>query len=105
LMFAIWCCITNSVFGLVLRAKWLRYIGKISYCLYLVHQPVYYFLASRLVKNHIVGGSAAFSIIALGFVMTLGIASLSWYFFESRILRLKSKLEFRPSQRLILSDN
>jgi peptidoglycan/LPS O-acetylase OafA/YrhL len=100
MMFAIWCCMTNSFFGLALRSTSLRYIGRISYCLYLVHQPVYYFLASRLVKDHTLGSGAAFSVMAFGFVVTLGIASLSWYFFESPILKLKGKLEYHPCQTL-----
>jgi len=100
MMFAIWCCMTNSLFGLALRSTSLRYIGRISYCLYLVHQPVYYFLASRLVKNHAIGSGAAFSFMAFGFVVSLGIASLSWYFFESPILKLKCKFEFHSCQAL-----
>lgn len=95
--FAIWCWQTNSIFGRPLRGNYLRYIGKVSYCLYLVHLPVYYFLASRLARKYI--GSGVITVIpvmVLGFVVSLGIASLSWSMFESQILKLKSKLEYRP---------
>jgi peptidoglycan/LPS O-acetylase OafA/YrhL len=33
--------------------------------------------------------------MVLGSVMSLGIASLSWYLFESQILKLKGRLEHR----------
>ena len=94
--FAIWCCRTDSAFGRPLRAGWIRYIGQVSYCLYLVNQPVYYALGGRLVKTYAGASSgAALSVMALGFVVSLGIASLSWYLFESQILKLKGRLEPR----------
>lgn len=100
--FAIWCCQTNSIFGLPLRASWLRYIGQVSYCLYLIHLPIYYGLAGGLAKSHIGAGSAAaISLMVVGFVVSLIIASLSWYLFESQILKLKRRLEYRQKKESI----
>jgi peptidoglycan/LPS O-acetylase OafA/YrhL len=93
-VFAIWSCGANSIQGRPLRSSWLRYIGKISYCLYLVHQPIYYALGGRLGRRHF-GTTATISLMILGFVISLSIASLSWYLFESQILKLKDKLEYR----------
>lgn len=93
--FAIWCSQSNSVFGRSFRAGWLRYMGKISYCLYLIHQPVYYVLGAKLVRNSIgVGTGATIFVMVLGFVASLAISSVSWYLFESQILRLKDRLEY-----------
>jgi peptidoglycan/LPS O-acetylase OafA/YrhL len=94
--FAIWCFRSNSVCGVLFRASWLRYIGQVSYCLYLVHQPVYYALSGRLARKHTGPGfGSALSVIVLGFFVSLSIASLSWYLFESPILSLKGRREGR----------
>jgi peptidoglycan/LPS O-acetylase OafA/YrhL len=94
--FAIWCCRADSILGAPLRASWLRYIGQVSYCLYLVHTPIYYVLASKLVVKHVgVGSGAAVALMVLGFVLSLIVATLSWYLFESQVLKLKGRLEYR----------
>jgi peptidoglycan/LPS O-acetylase OafA/YrhL len=75
-----------------LVCPWLRYIGKISYGLYLVHMPIF-LLASNFARRHksptpssvlnaVLGAAAQFS-------MVLVVASISWRYFESPILRLK----------------
>lgn len=73
------------VLGAVFRNSVLRYVGKISYSLYLFHFPVYilckpwiHSLGLLLVVEH--------SILLL-------LSSASWYFFEQPILSLKSHFE------------
>ena len=101
-MFAIWCCHANSTFGRPFRANWLRYMGQVSYCLYLVHQPVYYVLNGRAARNHFgTGSGAAVLVMILGFVVSISIAGLSWYLFESQILKLKIKLEYHQQAESI----
>jgi peptidoglycan/LPS O-acetylase OafA/YrhL len=79
-----------------LRLAPLQHLSKISYGAYLVHMPI----AAVLVPV-----SAALGLGALGhgywkvvtvFTLTVGLASLSWRFFESPLLRLKERLS--PSQ-------
>jgi peptidoglycan/LPS O-acetylase OafA/YrhL len=80
-----------------LTTSWLRYTGKISYGLYLLHMPIFLFirdvsvtlksLTHSQVLYNLIGGSVQFF---FAFVL----ASVSWYFFEAPILRLK---EFFPS--------
>lgn len=95
-LFAIWWCRTNTILGWPLRAGWLRYLGKISYCLYLVHQPVYLALGGRVAKSYIgSGNAAALVVMALGFIVSVAIASLSWHVFESQILKLNDTLQYR----------
>jgi peptidoglycan/LPS O-acetylase OafA/YrhL len=95
-LFAIWCNASHSVTGILFRWRWLRYIGTVSYCLYLVHQPMYY-ACSGLAKKYLPSGIAAdTTVAALGFFASLALASLSWHFFESPILSLKQKIEEAP---------
>ena len=91
--FAIWCYDTRSRLGQPLRAAWLRYTGRVSYCLYLVHQPIYYILGGRYAR-HVVNGRVgpAIAIMFLGFAISLVVATVSWFGFESQILKLKSRL-------------
>jgi peptidoglycan/LPS O-acetylase OafA/YrhL len=84
---------TNSSFtilGAVFRNSVLRYIGKISYSLYLFHFPVYlickpwiHSLALLLLVEHLI---------------LLSLSSASWYFFERPILSLKSHFDNRMEQ-------
>jgi peptidoglycan/LPS O-acetylase OafA/YrhL len=93
--FAIWCSGSHSRAGAPLRAGWLRYSGQISYCLYLVHVPVYYGLVDIFAKSSFgAGKSAAFFLMIAGMAASFLVASLSWYLFESQFLKLKSRLEY-----------
>jgi peptidoglycan/LPS O-acetylase OafA/YrhL len=100
--FAIWCRQTVSIYGRPLRMGWLRYMGQVSYCLYLVHAPVYYALGGRLAANYARRGPGVAALfMLLGFVVSLGIASLSWFLLESRIARVRQRLSYgRRSEAL-----
>jgi peptidoglycan/LPS O-acetylase OafA/YrhL len=91
-LFCIW-LIGRAVFGFkgmigfILNLRPLKYIGKISYGVYLVH----IFIPEMAYKiqyptNHVLRS-------VFYFIITIMICSISWYFFESRILRLKEKFE------------
>jgi len=87
----------SSLLGRSLSAAWLRYIGKISYGIYLLHYPLF-ILWSRFIgslgfyqAHPVAGNLAAFA----GQIPLAAIAaSISWHFFEEPILRLK---EWFPS--------
>jgi len=74
----------------------LRYIGKISYGLYLIHPYVFLFLQSHRfqaklgLSRHVQAGEWIAAILAVS--ISLLIASISWKFYESRMLALKPKL-------------
>jgi peptidoglycan/LPS O-acetylase OafA/YrhL len=57
-------------------------MGKISYCLYLIHYPLRQFMIAHF-------GRAAG--ILLGLLTSLLLASLSWKYFEGPIARWKEK--------------
>jgi len=83
----------RSLLGKFLSSRWLRYTGKISYGLYLLHMPIFLaltefararppILGSRTLNN-VVGAVAQVSAAFL-------IASVSWRLLEAPLLRLKS---------------
>ena len=71
----------------------LRYIGKISYCLYIIHFAAFSIAGSHFSQNLLMGipgySSKGWFVVADGWLLSIAIASLSWYLFESPILRLK----------------
>ena len=68
----------------VFRLRFVRYIGKISYQLYLFHWPVF------VILKWTIGFSSAFT-IAVGVIITTSLACLSHYFLDLRIRFLKKK--------------
>jgi peptidoglycan/LPS O-acetylase OafA/YrhL len=73
-----------------LEARWLRAFGRYSYALYLLHFPILELsvrtrLGATLVHSRL--GWAALTAAGLG--ASLGVAAVSWRFFEAPILRLK----------------
>jgi peptidoglycan/LPS O-acetylase OafA/YrhL len=82
----------SSLLGRSLSAGWLRYIGRISYGIYLLHYPLF-ILWARFIdalgfyRTHRLGGNLVAFVgqIALATIA----ASISWRFFEEPILRLK----------------
>jgi peptidoglycan/LPS O-acetylase OafA/YrhL len=73
----------------MLRAKWLRSIGMVSYSLYLFNYPIRYvvgmWVAQWGLSRH--GGVIVTTILA--FAVSVGVAYGLWYGVESRVLRWK----------------
>ena len=86
LAWSLWLLVTLAVSGTsgmlprFLRLPLLRWLGRISYCLYVVHYPIY--LALRNYVPHSVA-------LIAGLVASLGISALSWRYFEGPIARWK----------------
>ena len=80
----------------VFTNPFLRYIGKISYGLYLIHPYVFLFLQSHHLQarlglaRHVQMGQWIAAALAVS--ISLLISSLSWKFYESRMLALKPRL-------------
>lgn len=79
----------------VFEHRWLRFLGRYAYGLYVFHVPLAYWLGGRvraygglapLAGSHIPAG-IAFFVVAGG--LSVGVAWLSWQFYESPLLRLK----------------
>ena len=81
-----------SLLGRILSASWLRYIGKISYGIYLLHLPLF-ILWARFISSHNIFSSDLVLRSLLGFagqlLLAVLAASISWRLFEEPILRLK----------------
>lgn len=77
----------DGIIGYILNLRILRYIGKISYGVYIFH-PFIPDLFSFLKYP-----SDSLLRFMIYFLLTILVSSFSWYFFESRILKLKEKFE------------
>ena len=75
---------------------WLRYIGKISYGLYLIHPTIFLVFQSRTIYRwlglgqHLILAEMMAAILAI--IVSFIAAHLSWTLFESRVLRWKETL-------------
>ncbi|MBS1917787.1 MAG: acyltransferase [Bacteroidetes bacterium] len=95
LVFAIWIDkVADGVESFPLRYifsnKVVLYLGKISYGIYIIHMFIPYFYGMHLPK---ITESNLYLINFLRLVVTLTLASLSWYLFEKPILNLKKQFD------------
>lgn len=79
---------SGNVWTGLLRLEPLTYLGTISYMMYLIHIPVY--VAAGILQTRWASPNATLQ-GALAMVCTIGIAGLSWKFFESPVLKLRDK--------------
>lgn len=83
---------------ILFERRWLVALGKYSYAIYILHWPILYFLYGHS-GFHWWATSAFGNLTGLlltltaGIGATLGLAVLSWHFFEAPILRLRERLE------------
>ena len=78
----------QNVLKRIFKSKPLTFTGKISYGLYVYH-PLCFGLMSSYYKN----GNVLVHFI-LSFILSYLVASLSFYFFESKFSALKQKFEY-----------
>jgi peptidoglycan/LPS O-acetylase OafA/YrhL len=77
--------------------RYIAYAGKISFGLYLFHDPVIYCLNKVLENSDLWLKQTGFLI---GLIISFLLATLSYELFEKRILRLKHKFSVVPSGKL-----
>jgi peptidoglycan/LPS O-acetylase OafA/YrhL len=81
-------------------ARWppLRYLGKISYCVYLVHDAFNYFVHRMLLHAgpQIYNLQGVFATL-LALLLTISVASISWHYLEQPLLRRSHRYSFTTS--------
>jgi peptidoglycan/LPS O-acetylase OafA/YrhL len=85
-------CGGNAWWLRVLRSGALRWVGRISYTLYLVNYPVLKLTQYAVADLHLPRRASAVSETLGAFVISLMISGLSWRFIEARALRLKDRV-------------
>ena len=96
----------GSVLKSLLNRRWLCGIGKISYGLYLLHMPLFLIFESYSQGHPIFANSAVLRNLTWGSAQVLAAfvaAAISWHFFESPILRLKSSFPRQQGIALLRS--
>lgn len=79
----------------VLNNKFLTYSGRISYCLYLVHQPVSGLCHGILLHSPPgVASPSSAAVTLLALAITYGIAHFSWIYFEAPLQRLGHRMKY-----------
>jgi peptidoglycan/LPS O-acetylase OafA/YrhL len=77
------------------RAGWLRYFGKISYCLYLIHQPVTNAMHGLILGSPPdIGGAPQVAVTFAALAVSIVFASLSWTYFERPLLGLGKRWHY-----------
>lgn len=85
------CIVHRRILPRLFESRALSYVGKISYGVYVFHYPIQSFVAKGLPNAGIAVQ------LAVQLVLTLGLASLSFYFWERPFLR-KKDVWFKPKE-------
>ena len=77
-----------------MRSELLRRLGAISYGVYLVHQVVFSLTLAFIFPADSRTASQLLSVSLVAFILTLGIAALSYRFFEKPIIQLGHRQKY-----------
>lgn len=79
---------TKGFIGKVFRWGPLRELGKVSYCVYIIHRAVNWALHRYVLHSEPrFDGWSAIGVTLLAFAATMALAELSWRYFESPLIR------------------
>lgn len=95
--FAILTVLANSSGGLAAMMRWsfLREMGKVSYCMYLIHLAVLAGCHALLLRSApSITTVPALATTVPAFVLTYGLAKLSWVFYEGPLLKLGHRYSY-----------
>lgn len=84
----------------LLRFRPLRFLGRISYTVYLMHQAVRGSLVALLLDgNPAIGSVEALMATLLALTVTILLATATWYGFEARLIRLGHTVPYRGTAK------
>jgi peptidoglycan/LPS O-acetylase OafA/YrhL len=83
------------------RTRFLRWCGKLSYCVYIVHWPVVLVL-TKIMPKVINWPLTALTYTLLTGIISFSIAAVSWRWFESPILSLRRHFQPQPKASSIV---
>jgi peptidoglycan/LPS O-acetylase OafA/YrhL len=91
-----------SLLGWVTRMPWLRELGKVSYCAYIIHTTVNLFCHVLITGSapQISNWSGAFATLC-AVVLTYAIAKLSWIVLENPLLQYGHKFRYSESPKVV----
>jgi peptidoglycan/LPS O-acetylase OafA/YrhL len=91
-----------SLLGWVTRMRWLRELGKVSYCAYIIHMTVNLFCHILITGNapQISNWSGAFATFCAVF-LTYAIAKLSWMVLENPLLKYGHEFRYLATPKEI----
>jgi peptidoglycan/LPS O-acetylase OafA/YrhL len=86
-------------FFLTYRSRFVLFTGRISYGLYLMHMAVFGLATKPELRRHYPHSPILNDVayLAVGTLLTYGFASMSWFLFESQILRAKKWFTSSPA--------
>ena len=90
---------TSGWWASIARLAPLRSLGRIAYCVYLVHETAFNFCSYWLRGNAHPRSQLDWAVVAAALAVSLGLAQFSWRYFESKMIRLGRRLsnEVLPS--------
>jgi peptidoglycan/LPS O-acetylase OafA/YrhL len=88
-----------GLLGWTARMPWLRELGKVSYCMYIIHEAVNLFSHVLLLKGtpQILNRPGALTTV-IAAVLTYAIARMSWILFENPLLRYGHRFQYGLAQ-------
>jgi peptidoglycan/LPS O-acetylase OafA/YrhL len=99
---------TESRFARALRSNFLRFFGRYSYAMYVVHTAVlaglnhyYPFRSISTIGGYALPAQTAWALTYVA--LSVGVAMLSWHLVEKHFLRLKRFFPYRPRAALAAS--
>ncbi len=89
----------NNGFNSLFSNKYIGYLGKISYGLYLYHFPI--FFAWEISNNQLDGAPIACTSLITPLLLTFVLAAASYRFIEEPLIRYKDKMAIRMRQKAL----
>ena len=89
-----------NLYSAFLNARPLKFLGTISYGLYMIHILTFVLIGRLDEQMAQYGALGDFTVVFVRFALSISAATLMWYGFEKPILRLKRFFQRKPEEQL-----